>query len=128
MNWKGWYYGMRKLIFLLAALSVAAFAADVTGNWKASIETPNGAMEFTYVLKADGNTVTGTMQSQMGEMKLDEGKLDGDKISFSITVENFGKISYAGTVKDDEMTLNMTFAGGGGDMPQMPPVVAKRVK
>jgi hypothetical protein len=120
---------MRKLIFLLAALSVAAFAADVTGNWKASLETPNGTMEFTYVLKADGNTVTGTIQSQMGEMKLDEGKLDGDKISFSITVENFGKISYAGTVKDDEMTLNMSFAGGGGgDMPQMPPIVAKRVK
>jgi hypothetical protein len=44
-------------------------------------------------------------------------------------VENFGKISYAGTVKDDEMTLNMSFAGGGGgDMPQMPPIVAKRVK
>jgi hypothetical protein len=119
---------MRKLIFLLAALSLAAFAADVTGNWKASIETPNGSMEFTYVLKADGNTVTGTMQSQMGEMKLDEGKLDGDKISFSVTAD-FGKISYAGTVKDDEMTLNMSFAGGGGgDMPQMPPIVAKRVK
>jgi hypothetical protein len=67
---------MRKLIFLLAALSVAAFAADVTGNWKASLETPNGTMEFTYVLKADGNTVTGTIQSQMGEMKIDEGKLD----------------------------------------------------
>jgi autotransporter translocation and assembly factor TamB len=119
---------MRKLVFLLAALSLTAFAADVTGNWKASLETPNGSMEFTYVLKADGNTVTGTIQSQMGDMKIDEGKIDGDKISFSVTVENMGKISYNGTVKGDEMTLNFTFAGGGGDMPPMPPIVAKRVK
>jgi autotransporter translocation and assembly factor TamB len=118
---------MRKLVFLLAALSLTAFAADVTGNWKASLETPNGSMEFTYVLKADGNTVTGTIQSQIGDMKIDEGKIDGDKISFSVTVENMGKISYNGTVKGDEMTLNFTF-GGGGDMPPMPPIVAKRVK
>jgi autotransporter translocation and assembly factor TamB len=118
---------MRKLVFLLAAISLTAFAADVTGNWKASLETPNGSMEFTYVLKADGNAVTGTIQSQMGDMKIDEGKIDGDKISFSVTVENMGKISYNGTVKGDEMTLNFTF-GGGGDMPPMPPIVAKRVK
>jgi hypothetical protein len=119
---------MRKLVFLLAALSLTAFAADVTGNWKASLETPNGSMEFTYVLKADGNTVTGTIQSQMGDMKIDEGKLDGEKISFSTTVENFGKISYTGTVKGDEMTLSFTLPAGGGDMPPMPPIVAKRVK
>jgi hypothetical protein len=119
---------MRKLIFLLAALSLAAFAADVTGNWKASLDTPNGALEFTYVLKADGNVVTGTVQSQMGEMKIDEGKLDGDKISFSVTIENMGKLVYKGVVKGDEMTLNFTFPGAPADMPAMPPIVAKRVK
>lgn len=121
---------MRGLLFLLAALAMVAFAADVdvTGNWKASVETPNGSMDLTYVLKSTGNVVTGTIQSQMGEMKIDDGgKIDGDKISFSVTIENIGKISYSGTVKGDEMTLNFTF-GGGGDMPPMPAIVAKRVK
>jgi len=117
------------MLFLLAVLDAVAFAADVdvTGNWKASVETPNGSMDLTYVLKSTGNVVTGTIQSQMGEMKIDEGKIDGDKISFSATIENIGKISYSGTVKGDEMTLNFTF-GGGGDMPPMPAIVAKRVK
>ncbi len=117
------------MLFLLAVLAAVAFAADVdvTGNWKASVETPNGSMDLTYVLKSTGNVVTGTIQSQMGEMKIDEGKIDGDKISFSATIENIGKISYSGTVKGDEMTLNFTF-GGGGDMPPMPAIVAKRVK
>jgi uncharacterized membrane protein len=119
---------MRKLIFLLMACSLAAFAADVTGNWKASLETPNGSMAFTYVLKADGNVVTGTVKSDMGETKIEEGKTDGDKISFAVTVENFGKISYNGTVKGDDMTLTFTLPAGGPDMPAMPPISAKRVK
>ncbi|HUP05314.1 MAG TPA: hypothetical protein VMU19_15055 [Bryobacteraceae bacterium] len=107
---------------------MAACAADVTGNWKASIDTPNGAMEFTYVLKADGNTVTGTMQSQMGEMKIEEGKLDGDKISFAVNIEQMGKLTYSGTVKDDQMTLKFSFPNAPDGMPDMPPIVAKRVK
>lgn len=123
---------MRKAILLLAVLSLSAFAADVTGSWKASMETPNGSMEFTFVLKADGNVVTGAMQTQMGEMKIEDGKLDGDKISFAVSPGDFGKMTYSGTVKGDEMTLTMGFAGGqgpgGGDMPQMPPMVAKRAK
>jgi len=119
---------MRKLILLLAVFSMAAFAADVTGSWKASIDTPNGAMELTYVLKADGTTVTGSVQSQMGELKIDEGKIDGDKISFSCTIENMGKMTYSGTVKDDEMTLKFSFANAPDGMPDMPPIVAKRVK
>lgn len=119
---------MRKLVLLLVVLSMAAFAADVTGTWKASMDTPNGAMEFTYVLKADGNAITGSMQTPMGEQKIEEGKLDGDKISFSINIGDMGKMTYSGTVKDDEMTLKMSFPGGPGDMPDMPPLVAKRAK
>ena len=109
---------------------MAAFAADVTGNWKASMEGPQGAMELTFALKQAGTVVSGSINSPMGETKLDEGgKLDGDKISFSMTMD-FGKITYSGTVAGDEMKLTMAFGGGGmgGDMPPMPPLVAKRVK
>jgi hypothetical protein len=119
---------MRKPILLMAIFSIAAFAADVTGSWKASIDTPNGSMDLTYVLKADGNTVTGSVQSQMGELKIDEGKIDGDKITFSVNIENMGKMTYTGTVKDDQMTLKFSFAGAPDGMPDMPPIVAKRVK
>ena len=120
---------MRKLFFLFALTAIAAFAADVTGSWKGSIETPNGNMDMTFVLKQTGAAVTGTIQSQMGEQKIDDGgKMDGDKISFSMTMD-FGKITYSGTVSGDDMKLNMAFAGGGGgDMPAMPPIIAKRVK
>jgi hypothetical protein len=122
---------MRKLLFLLMALALAASAADVSGTWKGSMETPGGAMESTIVLKADGAKLTGSMQGGPGgDMKIDEGKVDGDKVSFSVSME-FGKLVYAGTFTADEMKLKMSFGGGeggpGGDMPPME-LICKRVK
>lgn len=107
---------MRKWIVLMAMVLGLSFAAlaeeNAAGTWKASIDTPNGAMESTFVIRLDGNKVTGSITSgMMGTQQISDGKLDGDKISFSITTD-FGAISYAGTVKGDDMKLTLT-AGGG---------------
>ena len=117
---------MRRLIFLLAVVALAAFAADITGTWKGSIDTPGGTFENTFILKADGATLTGTLQGGPGgELKIEEGKIDGDKVSFAVNME-FGKLSYTGAVSGDDLKLKVTF-GGGGDMPPME-INCKRVK
>ena len=116
---------MRRLIFLLAVLALAAFAADITGTWKGTIDTPGGSFDNTFILKADGATLTGTLQGgPSGDQKIEEGKIDGDKVSFAVNME-FGKLSYAGTVSGDDLKLKVTF--GGGDMPPMD-LNCKRVK
>ena len=117
---------MRRLIFLLAVLALAAFAADITGTWKGTIDTPGGTFDNTFILKADGATLTGTLQGGPGgELKIEEGKIDGDKVSFAVNME-FGKLSYTGAVSGDDLKLKVTF-GGGGDMPPME-INCKRVK
>jgi len=117
---------MRNLICLLAVLSLVAFAADaVTGTWKGNIETPGGTFENTFILKADGDKLTGTLQGGPGgEMKIEEGKVDGNNISFVVNME-FGKLSYAGAVSGDDLKLKVSF--GGGEMPPMD-INCKRVK
>lgn len=119
---------MRKLFVLLAALALvalAAFAADIDGTWKGNVETPGGTFENTLVLKADGATLTGTMQGgPAGEMKIEEGKIEGDKVSFVVNMD-FGKLSFAGAVGGDDLKLKVTMAGG--DMPPMD-LNCKRVK
>jgi hypothetical protein len=102
---------MKWLLFLIAALVTTASAADVAGTWKASIETPNGTFESTFVFKVDAGKLTGTVNSaQMGEAAITEGKLDQDDISFAI-VQNFNgnefKISYKGKVSGNEMKLTI---------------------
>ena len=43
----------------LAAFSLSALAADVTGTWKAEFDTPRGLQKYTFTLKQDGTSVTG---------------------------------------------------------------------
>jgi len=119
---------MRKLLCLLAVFVLVASAADVvTGTWKGNIETPGGTFENTFVLKADGNKLTGTLQGGPGgESKIEDGKVDGNNVSFAVNME-FGKLSYAGAVNGDELKLKVSFGGEGGNMPPME-LNCKRVK
>ncbi len=109
---------MRKLLCLLAALTFTAYAADVvTGTWKGTVETPGGTFENTFTFKVDGNKLTGTLQGGPGgELKIEEGKVDGNNVSFVVNGE-FGKLSYTGAVDGDDLKLKMTF--GGGEMPPL---------
>lgn len=106
---------MKWLWILMMVFAVTASAADVTGTWKGSIDGPNGKIDVTMVLKADGDKVTGTYSSQMGEAPIADGKLDGDNISFSVT-RNFNgdefKLTYKGKVGATEMKLTVSFPGG----------------
>jgi hypothetical protein len=114
---------MRKLLFLLAAFALVAFADAIDGSWKGNVDTPAGTFETTLVLKADGAKLTGTVQGgPAGEMKVEEGKVEGDQVSFVVNME-FGKLSYAGTVSGDDLKLKITLA----DMPPMD-LNCKRVK
>ena len=77
-----------KAVFMMMALAVAALAADVSGEWKATAEGPNGSMERTFSLKADGAKLTGeTVSPFAGKSTIREGKIDGDNLSFLITVK-----------------------------------------
>lgn len=93
--------------------AVVSFAADVDGKWKAVFETPNGQkMESTFDLKADGSTLNGTVTSPRGESKIQDGKVDGDAITFNV-LRNFNgqdvKIAYKAKVAGDEMKITVSF-------------------
>jgi len=114
------------ILFLL--LATAAWAADVTGTWKGDVSSPDGnTFSLTYTFKQDGTKLTGTVLGPQGDpLPLDNGKVEGDKISFSVKVDMNGGMVFSseGTIKGDEITLTTTMEGGD----DFPPVVIKRVK
>ena len=93
-------------------------AADISGKWRAEFETPDGQKrQNTFTFKVDGDKLTGSVAGQAGEAPIQEGKVTGDEISFSV-MRNFGgnevKLQYKGKVAGDEIRLNVDFGGQGG--------------
>jgi hypothetical protein len=85
-----WRLLMRRALLALvmtAGMATVALAADVTGKWVGSVETPNGPLELTYELKADGETLTGTVASAMGSLPINNGKIVGDTLTFDVDLE-----------------------------------------
>jgi hypothetical protein len=88
---------LRRLFLLSVALLLAlpALAADVTGTWKAEVQTDAGSGNPTFVLKQDGEKLTGTYSGQLGEAKL-TGTIKGTEITFQFDVG--AAVIYVGTV------------------------------
>ena len=52
-------------------------AIDVTGTWKADIETQVGKFKYTYILKQEGNQITGKILSELEGEKRETVVLEG---------------------------------------------------
>jgi hypothetical protein len=109
--------GARLRLLLLGLLLVAApaFAANVDGNWSGSIDTPNGPVQISYTFKADGAKLTGNTTGPDGtKIDIKDGKLDGDKISFTLDLDMGGgptSFKYTGVVSADAISLSSDFQG-----------------
>ena len=129
----------KKLLFVVTILLVASFsllAADLTGKWVAEQPGRNGGppRQTTFDLKQDGGKLTGTMTGGMGRgggggapaaIEITDGKVDGDKVSFTIKRETPNgpmEMKYNGTVSGDELKLKFTM------MDQEREITAKRSK
>jgi hypothetical protein len=105
---------IRALALGLLLASASAFAADVDGKWTGSIDTPNGPVEINYTFKAEGATLTGATATPGGDIPIKDGKINGNKVSFSLTLD-FGQgpttFNYTGEVSPKEMKLHSEFMG-----------------
>jgi hypothetical protein len=105
------------LVCFVAACAVPAYAqeapkpdatpatVDVTGVWDMSVETPNGIIENVATLKQEGEKLTGTIASQMGEIAM-EGTVVGNEIKWILNIDMGGQqvaIAFAGKVEGEAM-------------------------
>lgn len=103
-------------LFLSAAVSL--LAADLTGTWAISVETPNGKRESTITFRQDGEKLTGTMHAPNTEAPL-TGTVKGNDVEFSIT-RDFGgqtvKIDYTAKLDGSKISGTLRF-GDQGEIP-----------
>ncbi len=97
-------------ILSLALASLSAFAADITGTWKAEFETQRGLQKYTFNLKQDGATLTGKANverdGEKREAEFKDGKVDGDTVTFTEPLKIQDReisIVFTGKVAGDEI-------------------------
>lgn len=100
---------------LALLISAAAFAADVSGTWTASFDTQVGQQNYTYTFKVDGDKLTGTAKSNLGEGTITNGTVNGDDVTFTENLSYQGMelmIVYKGKISGDEIKFTRMVAEG----------------
>jgi hypothetical protein len=88
---------------------------DITGVWDVLFETPQGQMNIIATYKQEGEKLTGTQASPMGEVAL-QGTVVGNEVKYTIVVDFQGQqatISFGAKVEGDAMTGVFEFGGMG---------------
>lgn len=78
---------------------------SVDGNWNVTMNTPMGAQKATLSLATSGGTLTGQMKGAQGAMDLNDGKVDGNNVSWTanLTQPMPIKLEFSGTVDGDKI-------------------------
>ena len=96
-----------------------AFAqTSVAGDWDVTVTSPLGANSLQVALKQDGESVSGVVKSQMGELPFEGGTLVGNDLTFKLTVRIQGlpiEITLAGKVDGATIAGKAQFGGFEGD-------------
>ena len=86
-------------------------AAAIDGEWDAAVNTPGGVVHSKIIFKVSGDSLTGTVRRQAGDVPL-VGTFESDVVKFTYTVtynENPLQLSVTATVHGDQMKGTIAF-------------------
>jgi hypothetical protein len=82
----------------------------LTGQWEAAADAQGQAFPFTLVLKVDGEKVTGSSSSQLGESTISSGSWKDGKLAV-ILEGGSGQIALVGTLVEGKLSGDYDYAG-----------------
>ena len=91
---------------------------SVAGTYECVTKTPMGDQKSDVTIVVNGDTFTGTNSGQMGSMEMENGKVDGTKLTWTMkmTVPMPMTLEGEATVDGDTITGNVK-AGAFGSFP-----------
>ena len=111
-----------RLSLIIALVAVVGFVATpraqegVDGKWTLTFDTPMGSLDASATFKADGEELTGTMESQAGSTAI-KGTIKGTAINWVMNVSTPNgdiSIQMAGEVDGDAIKGTFDFGQGTG--------------
>jgi hypothetical protein len=104
---------------LLITMTASVRAADVNGTWTWTTPAQGNRPERTSILKlkTEGDKLTGTINGRQEDIKITDGKVTGDEVSFKVSrTGNNGNTftqKYTGKVNGDAIKGKVTFERNG---------------
>ncbi len=70
------------------AICLAAVIADMNGKFSGTLTDSEGNQyPLTYTFKVDGDKLTGSVETPVGNASIDSGKVSGNVMTFNVTVQ-----------------------------------------
>ncbi len=91
--------------------------ANVDGSYDVTIKSPMGDQSGVLTVQSDGDSFTGQMAGGLGTMEINDGKVDGDSLSWTMdmTVPMPMKLEASASVDGDAISGEVQ-AGAFGSM------------
>lgn len=107
---------MRTLIALLAFTAATLAGADVTGTWQMEVQTDQGSGSPTFVLRQQGEKLTGTYAGLLGKTEV-RGTVKGDEMVIEFETDALGDkatVRYTGKLEGDSKVAGKVSMGDFG--------------
>jgi hypothetical protein len=90
----------------------------VDGKWEIVINSPLGAQKAQLDIATNGSALTGTQQAAQGSGPLENGKVEGNTVSWSAKISSPMPLTldFTGTVEGDKLSGSVK-AGSFGSFP-----------
>ena len=102
------------LTLSLLTASPAFAQTTITGDWDITVVSPQGSNTTPATFTQDGEKVTGIFKSPQGQLPFDSGKMTGNDVTFTFTVNFQGTplpITLTGKVDGASMAGSADFGG-----------------
>ena len=85
------------------------------GNWNLVVSTPMGERRATLSLKADGGTLTGSQMADGNAAEIFDGTVNGNQLSWKVSISDPMPLTleFNGTIDGDEVTGSVTLGNFG---------------
>ncbi len=91
---------------------------SIDGSYDCVTKSPMGDQKSVFTVKSDGSTFTGENAGQMGSLQVEDGKVDGNTLSWKMQMKVPMPMTLDCTATIDGDTLTGTVnAGAFGSMP-----------
>ncbi|WP_342645060.1 hypothetical protein [Mucilaginibacter sp. CSA2-8R] len=98
------------IVLCICGVLFCLIAADVNGKWRGVIDYNGRDVSVSYQFKTEGSKVTGTAETPVGVVPIEQGKLEKDMLTFKADL-NGETVTHVGRVSADSINLKINYQG-----------------